>query len=211
VSLLIDECEAARRYNWKKERDARRRDSDALAECKNAATASSRLAKLLKTHADQFGLAVGMASIGAKVYLVKNKDEARNVGKMSAFGQTEALRLSSLLAEMHAQFSKKNVLAKSMLMQKTTRYGPLHFPKGVGNKPVSPEVALAIYLVAQIRHYELSRSWGLQVGARIPSRPRAKWSLIEKWVTSALDSETGFRKSAEKLLAAHPDLELWHY
>jgi hypothetical protein len=119
----------------------------------------------------------------------------------------DARRLVDLLRALDRELKKKNVVAKSKLTSKTTRFGPLHFPSGVSDP--KDNVVLAIHLAAQIKHYEETGLWGAPVGWQIPSKPPARWALIREWVAAANFNDFG--KAAEIFLKRHPDLEVWHY
>ena len=105
VTQLINECEAARKYDWKAEGAARQLDQDAINSCNRAAKSALDLSRLLMAYKSQYGFAVAAAGKRANVHLVKEKGSAEL-----------AVALSKLLAELHGQFKAKNVLAKSKLL-----------------------------------------------------------------------------------------------
>ncbi|MCK1378091.1 hypothetical protein IVB33_07570, partial [Bradyrhizobium sp. 24] len=200
---------------WSEANKTRAADKEALSKSKTAASSARQLSTILKRHPQQFGFTVSAASLKSEVFL-RSRDDVQPIGYVLATNGTDALRLADLLDEMEKALRAGEVLAKAGPMMHRTRHGPLNFAKPIENQSKLPdsETCLAVYLVAKLRHYDLTGNWRMGAGSRIPRDGRSRWNLVEQWVQDALNDASGIKSAeakAAKLLARHPDLEIWDY
>ena len=73
-----------------------------------------------------------------------------------------------------------------------TKHGPIRFSKPIDkqSKLPLPETCLPVYLVMKLRQFDLTGSFRLQIGTRVPRKGRSRWDLVEG-MTSAEVYRTG--------------------
>jgi hypothetical protein len=210
--VIIEGCEAARKFNWKPEQERRIADRGAIRKARSAAKHARGFAQYARSYPWQITFALMKAILKTGVHLRTKADE-QPIEAGVALGPGQAVRLANLLTEFAQEIEAGNLAAKAGPFTHRTRHGPLLYSKPVEDKADLPEpaTALAIYLSFLFRKFSLEGGIFLQPGETIPVRGRPRWKLVGRFVCDALDTNGDFKDRASKVIRRNAKLGMVGY
>lgn len=219
VSYLVEQCELAKAYKFP-ERLHREADELALDSTKNAASAAKRLARILRSHPQAYGSAVGHSMLETGVHLRMREDDALGADGQPAMpayhagiGPGYSIRLAELLDAFARAAEKRDILAQRGPFEHRFRCGPLFYPEPKeGRKQETPSAAtcLAVFLLFLTRRFTATGGYRWAKGEKIETVGEPLFKLAEELVNDALEVRPD-PNEIDTFLRRNPKLTIWGY
>jgi hypothetical protein len=206
---LLNQCENARRFDWRADKAARKRDRDAVLDAASVARAARKIAAFVSDNAQIVTAAAVLAALKSAVHL-RAKEDPLEADGMTFVGPGQSVRLAKYLDAFADELEKDGISAdKRPYMHRFTK-GPLMFDKPVDDavRPILPSTCLAVLLVLMFRKFAATGRMGFQRGEEMPAEGDPHWILVTEMVGDALGqsrSGEGVKSTAEKLIRNHQE------
>ena len=209
--FIIEYCEMAINYNFHEEGE-RKLDVKIIRAKTPIANSAKRLAQFCRLHPLAVSGALMSAILDSGVHLRTKSDNAP-IEKGVALSRSHADRLGALLEAFATSIENGGLLAQQGPFLHRHRVGPLYFPRGIeGQKSIpEPETCLGVFLSFQIRNFLERRTLRWFTGETMPPNQPPHWPVVSAFVSNAFAKQLDVKPRCEKLLARHPDLEMWGY
>jgi hypothetical protein len=214
IKILINDCEAARTYDWAFEQELRQLDRDALREAPQAAREAKRLAAYAMKYIVPLIPGVMASQLDSGVFLRIAEDDPDSMATVT-WDETHSVRLHDLLAALSANLERKFLAAQRGNLIHRTKVGPLKFPKPIDKQAEipQPDTCLAIFLAFRLKKFSQTGTWTMKREEMIPREGRPAWSVIEQLVTDTLGTgdKASAKDRASKVMNRHPGLKIVGY